>query len=83
MVDMLTCHLQLKVKSKTECPFFMYRLVVKLKHSPPLSTVDLPLVEFVDILTAFYRLPISLVLFTHSLIDAYQFAQVGLNSAMN
>ena len=35
MVDMLTCHLQLKVKSKTECPFLMYRLVVKIKHLPP------------------------------------------------
>ena len=28
MVDML-CHLRLQVKSKTECPFLMDRLVVK------------------------------------------------------
>ena len=35
MVDMLTCHLRLKVKSKTECPFLMYRLVAKIKHLPP------------------------------------------------
>ena len=83
MVDMLTCHLQLKVKSKTECPFLMYRLVVKIKHLPPLSTVNLPLVEFIHILTAFYHLPLSLVLFTHLLIDAYDFAQVGLNCTIN
>ena len=31
---MLTCHLQLKVKSKTECPVLMYRLFVKIKHLP-------------------------------------------------
>ena len=28
-------------KSKTECPFLIYRLVVKIKHLPPLSTVNL------------------------------------------
>ena len=83
MVDMLTCHLRLKVKSKTECPFLMYRLVVKIKDLPLLSTINLPLVEFIHILTAFYHLPISLVLFTHSLIDAYKFAQVELNCTMN
>ena len=63
---MLTCHFWLKVKSKTECPFLMYRLVVKIKHLPPLFTVNLPLVEFIHILTAFCHLLISLVLFTHS-----------------
>ena len=35
MVDMLKCHLQLKVKSKEECPFLMYTLFVKVKHLPP------------------------------------------------
>ena len=35
--------------------------------------------KFIQILTAFYHLPISLVLFTHSLVDACEFAQVGLN----
>ena len=79
---MLTCHLRLKVKSKTESPFLMYRLVVKTKHLPPLSIVNLPLAEFIHILTAFYDLPISLVLFTHSLINAYEFAQAGLNFTM-
>ena len=39
--NMLTCHLQFKVKSKTECPFLMYRLFVKIKHLPLLSTVNL------------------------------------------
>ena len=64
----------------------------KNKHLSPLSTVNLPLVEFIHIFTVFYHLvefihiftffyhlPISLVLFTHSLIDAYEFAQAGLN----
>ena len=83
MVDMLTSHLRLKVKSKTDCPFLMYRLAVNIKHLPPLSTVNLPLVEFIHILTAFYHLPIRLVLFTHSLLDAYEFPQVGLNCTMN
>ena len=55
----------------------MYRLFVKIRHLPHVSTVHL--VEFIHILTAFYHLPISLVLFTHLLIDAWEFAQVGLN----
>ena len=83
MVDMLTCHLRLKVKSKTECPFLMYRLFVKVRHLAPLSTVNLPLVEFIHNFTAFYHLPVSLLLFTHSLIDAYKFPQVGLDYTMN
>ena len=83
MVDMLTCFLRLKVKGKTECPFLIYRLFVKIKHLPPLSTVKLPLVEFIHILPVFSHLPISLVLFTHSLIEAYEFVQVGLNYPMS
>ena len=39
---MLTCNLQLKGKSKTECPSLMYRLFVKIKHLPLLSTVNKP-----------------------------------------
>ena len=35
--------------------------------------------EFIHILTDFYHLPISLVLFTYSLIDASEYAQGGLN----
>ena len=77
MVGMLTCHLQLKMKNKIECPFLMYRLLMKIiKHLPLLSTVNLPLLEFIYILTAFYHLPISLVLFTHLLIDASEYTQI-------
>ena len=53
------------------------------KYLPTLSTVNPPLVEFIHILTAFYHLPGTLVLFTHSLIDAYEFPQFGLNCTMN
>ena len=80
---MLTCHLQLKMKSKTECPFLMYRLFVKIKHLPLLFTVDLPLVEFIHILTVFYHLPISLAVFTNSLTDASEYAQAGRNYTLN
>ena len=81
---MLTCHLQLKVKTKTECPFLMYRLFMNIKHLPLLFTVNLPLVEFIHILKAsLYTLPLSLVMFTNSLKDASEFAQVGLSYAMN
>ena len=45
--------------------------------------LNLPLVVFIHILTVFYHLPISLVMFTHSLIDAFEFALVGLNCTMN
>ena len=83
MVDMLTCHLQLKMKSKTECPFLMYRIFVKIKHLPLLPNVNLPLVEFIHILTAFCHLPLSLVLYTHLLVDASKLAQVGLIYTLN
>ena len=55
---MLTCHLQMKMKSKTECPFLMWRLFVKIKHLPFLFIVNLSLVGFIYILRAFYQLPI-------------------------
>ena len=58
-----------KVKSVTECPFLIYKLFVMIKHLSLLSTVTLSLVEFIHILTAFYHVPISLGLLTHSLID--------------
>ena len=38
---------------------------------------------FILILTAFYNLPISLVMFTHSFINAFKFAPVGLNCTLN
>ena len=76
MVDKLTCYLQLKMKSKAECPFLMYRLFVKIKHSLLLSILNLLLVEFLQILTGFYHLPVSLILFSHFLIDASEYPQV-------
>ena len=57
--------------------FFVQFLLAKV------SAPKVPLVDFIHILTDFYHLPVSLVLFTHSLIDACEFAQVGLNHAMN
>ena len=80
---MLTCHLQFKVKSKAEYPFLMHRLCIKIKHLPLSSTVNLPSVEFLHSLTAFCHLPISLVLFTHSLMDAYEITPVRLNYTTN
>ena len=71
------------MKSKTESPFLRYRLFVKIKNLPPLSTRKLSLVEFIHIMTAVYDLPISLVLFTHLLIDPSEYAQVGLNYTLN
>ena len=71
------------MKSKTECPFLMYKLFVKIKYLPLLTAVNLPLVKSIHILTAFYNLPISLVLLTNSLTDASEYAQVGLNYTLN
>ena len=52
---------------------------MKIQHLPPPPTINVPLVEFINILAAFYHLPTSLVLLTHSLIDAYEYAQADLN----
>ena len=81
MIGILSCHLQLKVKNKTECIVLMDRLFVEIKHLPLLSTVNLPLVEY--ILKAFYHLPVSLVLFRPTLLDVCEFAKVGLNYTLN
>ena len=69
-------------ENQIKSPFLVYRLFVKIKHLPFLPTINLALVEFIQILAAFYHLPKSLVLLTHSLIDACKFAQVGLNYVM-
>ena len=61
----------------------MNRLFVKMKHLPLMSTINPPWVDFILILTAFYNLPISLVMFTHSFINAFKFAPVGLNCTLN
>ena len=64
-------------------PGIWKRDFVKTKHLPLASAVSLALVDFIDILKAFYHLHISLVLFPPSLIDASQNAQVGLSYTMN
>ena len=48
----------------------MSSLFVMIKHLPLLSTVNLRLVEFIHILAIIFDIPITLVLSTHSLIDA-------------
>ena len=58
--------------------FFLVKFLLAKVSAPKVTLVD-----FIHILTDFYHLPVSLVLFTHSLIDACEFAQVGLNHAMN
>ena len=68
---MLTCHVQLKMKSKTQCPL-IYRLFVKIKNLPLLSTANQFLVTFINILRTFYHLRISLVLSTHSLYTCFR-----------
>ena len=45
-------------------------LFTNIKQHPLLPAINLPLEDFILILAAFYHLPISLVLFTHSLVDA-------------
>ena len=70
-------------EKQSRSPFLMYRLFVMIKHLPPLSTVNLPLVGFIKILTAFNHLPIRLALFTHSLIDDSEYAQIELNHTPN
>ena len=77
MVDMPACHLQLKMESKTECSLLTYSLFVKIKHLPLLSTYNL-----LSTGLTFFHLPISLVLVTHSLIEASEYAQVGVNYSL-
>ena len=55
----------------------------KVKHLQLLSTANLPLVEFIHTLTDFCHLPISLALFTRSLVDDSEYTQVGLNYILN
>ena len=80
MVDMLACHLQLKMKIKFEFPLLMHRFFMKIKHLALLPTINLPAVEFIHILTAFYHMPLK---FSHSFIDASEYTQVGLNCTPN
>ena len=59
------------------------RIFAKMNHLPLPSTVNLPLVEFIHILTAFYYLPISFVMSRHPLIVASEYAQVGQSYTPN
>ena len=78
-----TCqHVNWKWKAK-QYPFLMYRLFVKIKHLLFLSTINIPLLKFMHILVALYHLLISLVLFTDSLTDYFDYAQIGLNYTLN
>ena len=63
--------------------FLDLQVIREKKHLPHMPIVNLPLKEFIHILTAFYHLPISLVPFTHLLIDASKYAQEGLNYTLN
>ena len=57
----------------------MFRLFVTLKHLLLLSNINLSFEELINILTAFYNLPVSLILFTHLLLDASKYTQFALN----
>ena len=81
MVDLLMCHLQLKIKSKTACTFLMCRLFMKIKYLP--LNDYLPLAGFIHILTIFCHLPVTSVPFTHSRTDASKFALAEINYALN
>ena len=80
---MLKYHLQLKVKSKIECPFFlMHRLFVKIKHLPIVyrkPTFGGVYTHFDSFLPSNYKFGTV----THFLIDSSEYAQVGLNYTMN
>ena len=77
---MLTFHLRLKVKKKTERPFLKYKSFIKIKHLPFLSTVNQPLVEFRHFDSFLPSTFISLALFTHLAIDVFK---VGINFTLN
>ena len=78
---MLTCHLQLKMASKTECPFLINRLFVQIKDLLLLSITNQFSVKFTLILRFVYHLLISLVLSRHSLLDVSGYAQAGSNQS--
>ena len=62
--------------------FLMYKFFVNIKHlAPVLWAVNIPIVEFIHILAAFYHLPT--IVFTQSFTDVYEFAKVGLHYTMN
>ena len=67
----------------TSISFLNLQIIREDKYLPLLSPANLPLLEFIHVLTAFYHLTIGFVWYTHSLIDASEYAQVGVNYRMN
>ena len=53
--------------------FLDVKAICEEKYLALLSTINLTLAEFLHILTAFYHLPRSFVLFTRSLIDRSEY----------
>ena len=75
---MLTCHIQLKMKNRIPCID-----VQTIPEDKTFITCVYRKPTFSGIYTCFgifYHLPISLVLFTDSLIDASEYALVGLTT---
>ena len=73
--------MSLKTESEKQnsISFLPVQVICEINHLPIPSSLNLLIVAFIHISTAFYHLAISLVLFTHSLIDAFD----GLNYTLN
>ena len=56
---------------------------MQIRHLPLLSSINLPLVELIHILTVFCHQPISFLLFAHSLVGSPEYVQVDLNYILN
>ena len=63
-------------------PVYGKRIICKDKAFT-ISVYRKPTLKFIHILTAFYHLCLSLVLFMYSLIDPWEYAQVDLNYTLN
>ena len=61
----------------------MFFLDVQIIHENKKLTFLFMTTFTAHILTSLYHLPLGLALSTHSLIDAFSYAQVGLNCALN
>ena len=61
----------------------MYSLFMKINYLPHPFTVNLPLVEFIHILTDFFHLSISLVPFTKSFTGASEYPEDGLSYTLS
>ena len=68
-------------EKKNKMIFLDVQIICEGETLQLLSTVNLPLIGFIDILTAFYHLPMRL--FTNLLEDASKYSQVGINYTLN